>query len=462
MRIHYKYGLKDLNTLAKKKGGKCLSKVFKGIFFKHKWICKKRHIWEAVPASLIHQGTWCPSCAGRPHLTIDDCRRYAKDNEGVLLSANYKNNRSHLRWKCRLGHIWKSAFGNMKSQRQWCPKCSGNTSYTLRDCINIAKKRNGRLLSKQYAGARSMLLWRCHLGHTWRASFANVKGKSSWCPICAWNELGRTKRHSIEDLRKWAISKGGLLLSTEYTRVDKKYLWRCGNGHEWSATASLVMNHHTWCPYCTHHSQEACTRICFEKIFGAPFPRIRPEWLRVKGGRKLELDGFNSGLRLAFEHQGRQHENRVDFFHRTSSSFKKRRFYDLYKKKICQKKGIRLIHVPELTHSFRLEGLKDFIIKRCRSLKVRIPRGAEAKRINYAPAFVISPDFHLKRLKEAAIKKGGVCVATKWLGWNAFYTFKCKCGYSWKAPANRILSSPSWCIRCGHKRTLAAVKNRNK
>ena len=462
MAIRFKYSLEDLNRFAKKKGGRCLSKMFQGIFYKHKWICKNKHTWEAVPAGLIHRGTWCPACAGRPHLTLKDCQEYAKKQNGTLLSKLYVNTSTKLKWRCRFGHIWKAAFGNMRSQKQWCPKCSGNTSYNLTDCTKVAKKRSGKLLSKKYVGVRSLLQWRCHLGHTWRASFANVKGKGSWCPICAWDELGRSLRNSIEDLRKWAISKGGLLLSTEYTRADNKYLWRCGNGHEWSASAALVMNHHTWCPFCTHHSQEACTRICFEKIFSSPFPRIRPEWLRVKGGRKLELDGYNPELRIAFEHQGRQHINRVDFFHRTTSSFRKRRLYDLYKTRVCHKKGIRLIHVPELTHSFRLEGLKDFIIKRCRSLKIRIPRNAEARRINYASAFVISPDFHLKRLKEAAIKKGGSCIAKKWLGWNAFYTFKCKCGYLWKAPANRILSSPSWCIRCGHKRTLAAVKARNK
>ena len=407
MPIHYKYSLKDLNIFAKKKGGKCLSKIFKGIFYKHKWICKKRHIWEAVPAGLIHRGSWCPACAGRPPLTLKDCQDYAKKQNGSLLSNSYKNTITKLRWKCQSGHIWDAAFGNMRSQNQWCPKCSGNTSYTLSDCIDTAKSRGGKLLSKRYVGARSLLLWQCRYGHTWKASFTNVRTKDSWCPICAWDELGRSKRNDIQDLRQWAISKGGLLLSSEYTRADRKYKWRCGNGHEWSASASLVMNHHTWCPYCTHHSQEACTRICFEKIFSVHFPRIRPEWLRLKGGRKLELDGYNPKLRIAFEHQGRQHINKVDFFHRTSSSFRKRRLYDSYKKKVCQKRGIRLIHVPELTHSFRLEGLKDFILKKCRSLKIRIPRNAEAKRINYAPAFVISPDFNLKRLKDAAIKKGG-------------------------------------------------------
>ena len=115
MAVYFKYNLQDLNRLAAKRGGKCISKVFKGLFLKHKWTCKQHHIWEAVPASIIHQGTWCPSCAGRPHLTIKDCHEYAKKQKGTLLSKLYKNNRTKLIWRCRFGHIWESAFGNMKS-----------------------------------------------------------------------------------------------------------------------------------------------------------------------------------------------------------------------------------------------------------------------------------------------------------------------------------------------------------
>lgn len=59
-----KHTIEELRTLAKAKGGDCLSRSYTGIDFKHHWRCEKRHEWRATPRHLM-RGQWCPFCAGK-------------------------------------------------------------------------------------------------------------------------------------------------------------------------------------------------------------------------------------------------------------------------------------------------------------------------------------------------------------------------------------------------------------
>ena len=60
-------------------------------------------------------------------------------------------------------------------------------------------------------------------------------------------------RHSLDDMKALARSKGGLCLSEEFVSVGKKMLWRCGEcGHEWEAAPKTILYgyHDSWCPAC--------------------------------------------------------------------------------------------------------------------------------------------------------------------------------------------------------------------
>lgn len=54
---------KEVCKIARQKGGKCLSKEFKGLSVKLKWECKQGHKWKAIPANMLYRDTWCPRCA---------------------------------------------------------------------------------------------------------------------------------------------------------------------------------------------------------------------------------------------------------------------------------------------------------------------------------------------------------------------------------------------------------------
>jgi len=115
------WSTEDMQNIAADRGGKCLSKTYKGVRTKLHWECSKGHQWEAVPSSII-RGSWCPSCAGNVLYTIEEMQSIAEGHGGKCLSDRYKNNVTKLTWECSEGHQWEAVPSGIK-KGTWCPKC---------------------------------------------------------------------------------------------------------------------------------------------------------------------------------------------------------------------------------------------------------------------------------------------------------------------------------------------------
>ena len=59
--------------------------------------------------------------------------------------------------------------------------------------------------------------------------------------------------------------------------------------------------------------------------------------------------GYNSKLRIAFEHHGRQHYQHFHFFHRSEAAFQEQLKRDLLKIRLCEQHGIKLVVVPHFS-----------------------------------------------------------------------------------------------------------------
>jgi len=166
------------------------------------------------------------------------------------------------------------------------------------------------------------------------------------------------------------------------------------------------------------------------------------------------LDGYNKRLRLAFEHQGRQHNEFLKkYFGTNRKLFERRLQLDRRKKILCRKMNVRLICVPQLSTHLDLEDLKDFIIKRCLLLGVPLPKDSTKKEIDYSAAFRPAKIDWITRLKEYCREKKGVCLSKAWLGWKIKYSFRCNRGHLWKTTPQSLLRYKSWCRRCHLKDT---------
>jgi len=104
-------------------------------------------------------------------------------------------------------------------------------------------------------------------------------------------------------------------------------------------------------------NEQRCRKI-LERIFGKPFPSVRPNWLKNPATkRNLELDmychkleftnskGQLKQVRLAAEYDGKQH-TAMTGFHANKKQLLYQMKRDQYKEKRCKELGVTLIRIP--------------------------------------------------------------------------------------------------------------------
>jgi hypothetical protein len=246
-------------------------------------------------------------------LTIEECKAVAIKNGGRCLSDKYHNNYTKMLWECKSGHQWKAKFSNVKFGH-WCGKCASikNTKkLKLHDGLKKAKawaaKRGGDCLSKEYMRSHNHMLWQCKLGHTWSATFANIK-QGYWCPNCAGQVV------TIDDCHAIAYKNGGKYVSDIYTNAKTKMLWECGQGHQWKARYNDIQQGR-WCPLCASCKTQKLLFDIIQDIYplyDVEFNYRGFDWLGGKTS-KQEIDIFVKGVGVAIEYQGEQHFMPVRF-----------------------------------------------------------------------------------------------------------------------------------------------------
>jgi len=154
----------------------------------------------------------------------------------------------------------------------------------------------------------------------------------------------------------------------------KKYPIICKIHGVWMVDMHHHLHRASGCPLCANHINskgEKMTRQLFEEIFnGYSFDKSRPDWLiNPETNCKLELDGYNKQLKLAFEYQGQQHYNAIKLWggKKNLESIQRR---DKIKRKLCKAKGITLIEIDSRPFANRtLSVQKKFIRKIVEGIK---------------------------------------------------------------------------------------------
>lgn len=137
-------------TIESEKGYKLLSTEYTK---KIKIQCNNNHIYETSFQCFNLQKHRCPICGSKKSLEKrTHSFEYVKDfieKEGyVLLSTNYKNNKSKLKIQCPQGHIYNVSFNGF-SRGDRCPICASlqTVSKAEKDVVDYIKKiYNGLLI----------------------------------------------------------------------------------------------------------------------------------------------------------------------------------------------------------------------------------------------------------------------------------------------------------------------------
>jgi len=270
---------------------------------------------------------------------IEKLQEIAKNNKGKLLSDKYVTNKSKYLWECQKGHQWLATAGNVK-QGSWCPifPCFKKAKKNINILIDLATKNNGKCLSTEYCNRNTKYLWECEKGHQWRSNVNHILNDETWCPKCI-------KPGCIRDL-EWlynlAKENNGKCLSTEYKGRNRKYLWECEKGHQWSATLQNI-SRTAWCPNCRDSIGERLISkilILMEIDFIKEYPLQNCIYKRTLRG-----DFFLPKYNTLIEFDGIQH------FKQSKGRWKKvslsdNQIRDKIKNKFCKENNINLIRIP--------------------------------------------------------------------------------------------------------------------
>lgn len=306
-------------------------------------------------------------------------------------------------------------------------------------CQSVAKEHGGVCLSKIYVSVHSKLIWRCELGHTWKASPANIKS-GKWCPTCSNN-----KKLSLDDCVIFAKSKAGDCLSDEYFNSSTLMTWKCKYGHIWKSNFNNIKSKNSWCPECATNIGEKICRLLFEQYFNNVFIKTKPEWLQ-NNGHKLELDGFCEELKIAFEYQGIQHYKIDGFFIKDELMLQKRMNDDLLKKELCAAHNIILIEFPAFSTLENYNNLvNEFVLI---ISKYGFKNDTKNLFIDLNKLYSSKIEFY----KQLAIDRQGQCLSDTYVNCYSKLKWKCNKNHIWEAIGYSI-EKGHWCPDCaGNKK----------
>jgi hypothetical protein len=163
----------------------------------------------------------------------------------------------------------------------------------------------------------------------------------------------KTPEEYIENLRNFVKEKyNGELLSTEWKGYKKSlYKFRDVSGTEFEQTAENILHKKLWTPN-RGLMAEPITRQAVEHIFQAKFPKntsLLTKKITGLSSNYLELDGYNTDLKIAFEYQGFP-----SHWDETHLDYQETIDRDNFKKELCKKLGIILIQIPKYSrHDLR-------------------------------------------------------------------------------------------------------------
>jgi hypothetical protein len=492
-----RYTLEDMQQLARKRGGKCISNEYQGMNHHLNWRCGNGHEWAAIPSS-IKAGHWCPRCYGNNPFTITDLSKIAASRGGQVLSEKMDNRRSMLRWRCAEGHEWHTSAQNVMAGH-WCPVCGKSQPLSLETAMEAAITNGGRCLSESYVNARASLLWECKFGHRWRTSLYKIRS-GQWCRICRTKQTAAKLQLTLDEVQKRARQKGGVCLATEYggtagtvlqfecvhqhrwwaspntikrswcpycagkivslddiqciarerggrcmseryTNDTTKLSWQCRYGHKWDATPGSVKQG-TWCPECSSGLGERLCRAFFESLFQADFSRAYPAWMRLGGRSKLHLDGYNKELGIAFEHHGRYHFGVEGRYSKDATALARRQQLDNLKASLCRTHEVRLIIVPEIPTMLPVAKVREFVLARCAEAGIIVPHPNATTNLMRAYA----PDWW-DYYNEMAVTRGGRLLSKHYMGAGTKHQWSCEEGHIWESVPNSVQQG-TWCPFC--------------
>lgn len=213
-----------------------------------------------------------------------DLRALAKANQGRVVTREYRGARHKVELECRDGHRWRAFAHNIFSKDSWCPHCHRNDKAGVYAALqDRSRALGGECLSDAYVSQDTPISFRCKNGHTFEALPGNVLYKKSWCPLCVRNIPAGYDETDLGAVHDLASAPNISILNGH-----QKLRWRCEVGHTFSATVEAAR-------------QRGCGRCARkEAMIEDGITRLR-ELAAAHGGRWIESEYKGSLAKYQFE-----------------------------------------------------------------------------------------------------------------------------------------------------------------
>ncbi|KGV07343.1 hypothetical protein [Burkholderia pseudomallei] len=255
----------------------------------------------------------------------------------------------------------------------------------------------------------------------------------------------------LERLREALLPYGFKLLRLEWHGWNAQYRVRCRNGHEVSRSGSHLYYHLVTCPTC--RDEESLRQL--------------DQLARQAGGRCLSAKYAGRTARYQFVcREGHT-------FEKTAGNLQKGSWCVLcaraeHSKRMSDPDGMKRLRAVARNRggkclSTTYTKLSDRYRFQCaqghewETVGYEVTRGAWCRKCaNARKSVAYRRADGLQAMQAHALKRGGICLATEYIGNDAYYRFRCGHGHEWDAQGAKIFRG-SWCPRCQNKGNVYGI-----
>lgn len=222
------------------------------------WVCLNHHSWKARIQTRGKVGYGCGQCVRENYvknnpLSADKELSSQLDDPRYKLAELSRGSAIAVWWKCHRGHRWEARINSRKSADVGCPFCGGRSPIvgetdlaTLRPDLATQWDDEHMKATEVTVSSATKVRWKCIKGHQFEAtvnSRTQSRTKGSGCPYCSKGRYARTVV-GVNDLDTLHPMIAAELCSPDVSAQDlreysnKRLLWRCIEGHEYTASVS--------------------------------------------------------------------------------------------------------------------------------------------------------------------------------------------------------------------------------
>lgn len=413
--------------------------------------CSKKHTFTKTIRAVVSRGGWCDFCRNEVPANQEEAEAFLGESDWILLSP-YEAVTLEVKVRCRECGLEKQGPYHYYHGKP-CHHIGRSSVPAKLRIEQAATSMGGKLLSTEVNGLEHDYEFQCTEGHKFKLSGSTVVRNGSWCKECGDVWVTKVKIATL------IANRGGTPLEPipEDANSQTKLLILCSLGHEFENDwQHMSPPRNAWCSTCTKGSKsEELARTTFRQLFGTPFRKARPKWLKNSRGRQMELDGFEESLSLAFEYQGRQHFENVGIYS-SDSQLEQRILDDKDKVRLCEENGVTLITLNWDTEIYQFPQEIHAQLKKVRPDLLKSTDFSIA--IDFDLAFI--RDDRIEELRKALSSRNLTLVSKKWIDVEYKYEIECSvCGYEFKQSARSYLNSRkvAGCKKCAMKVTAQEV-----